>query len=138
MAMDDRRFAEYLAELAEMVPVRAYEEAALDLAFRYPWARPAGSHLPTDAGVAPLREMAAAERHEVIERYTSDACGRLPILAIGSNAAPGRLRVKFAHFPDEADHEVLALTGRLHDFDVGASAQPAVYGSMPATIFPSQ
>ena len=62
---------------------------------------------------------------------------RLPVLAIGSNAAPEVLERKFAHFPEEEDRAVLALTGRLHDFDVGFAAQPALYGSMPATLFPS-
>ena len=43
------------------------------------------------------------------------------------------------HPPSRAgeDRAVLALAGRLWDFDVGAAAQPALYGSMPATLFPS-
>ena len=63
--------------------------------------------------------------------------GRLPLLAIGSNAAPEQLLRKFGHFEQPEDRSVLVLAGRLHDFDVGASASPTLYGSMPATIFPS-
>lgn len=63
--------------------------------------------------------------------------GPTAVLAIGSNAAPETLERKFAHFPAEKDRAVLALTGRLHDFDVGVAAQPTIYGSMPATLFPS-
>ena len=32
---------------------------------------------------------------------------------------------------------MLALTGRLREFDVGVAAQPTMYGSLPATLFPS-
>jgi hypothetical protein len=81
--------------------------------------------------------MSPAERDEAIASYSSGADGRVPLLAIGSNGAPGVLRRKFAHFAEQPDRTVLALTGRLHEFDVGFAAQPALYGSMPATLFPS-
>ncbi len=85
----------------------------------------------------PSARWAGAERERTIDRFASPAGGRLPALAIGSNAAPEVLERKFAHFAAAADREVLALTGRLHDFDVGVAAQPTMYGSMPATPFPS-
>jgi hypothetical protein len=59
------------------------------------------------------------------------------LLAIGSNAAPSVLTLKFAHFADAEDRAVLVLAGHLRDFDVGASAYTTLYGAMPATIFPS-
>ncbi len=59
------------------------------------------------------------------------------MLAIGSNGAPATLERKFAHFESEGDRTVLALSGRLHEFDVGVAAQPTMYGSLPATLFPS-
>ena len=38
--------------------------------------------------------------------------------------------------PHPADRTLLAVSGHLHDFDVGAAAELALYGAMPATIFP--
>jgi hypothetical protein len=137
LAMGDREFAEHLRALAAAIPARACEAASIEHALAYPWERPPGSYLLTDAGVELLVDLSAAERQRVLDRFVSDAGGRSPLLAIGSNAAPGTLERKFAHFPEEDDRAVLALTGRLHDFDVGAAAQPALYGSMPATLFPS-
>ncbi len=136
--MDDRQFGEFLRALIARVPPRPYDAAALERAIGYPWARPPGSYLLTRAGVELLEDMAAEERGRVLGEFTADGGGRLPVLAIGSNAAPETLERKFAHFPEEDDRMVLALTGRLHDFDVGVAPQPAVYGSMPATLFPSQ
>lgn len=137
LAMDDRRFGEYVRGLAGALPAREYEDAALSRALGYPWERPAGSYRLSDAGVDPLEEMSPAERDEAIAEHSGGAGGRLPLLAIGSNCSPDVLRRKFAHFPDRSDRAVLALTGRLREFDVGFAAQPALYGSMPATLFPS-
>jgi hypothetical protein len=81
--------------------------------------------------------MEPARRERVLAELTGRESGRLPLLAIGSNAAPEVLARKFAHFETSAERTVLALTGRLHEFDVGAAAQPTLYGSMPATLFPS-
>jgi hypothetical protein len=137
LAMDDREFAEYVGEIAAALPARTYEADALVRAIGYPWERPEGSYRLTPAGVDPLEEMTAAGRDDVIDEYVEAGDERLPLLAIGSNGAPQVLERKFAHFPDERDRAVLALTGRLHDFDIGVAAQPALYGSMPATLFPS-
>jgi len=137
LAMDDRRFAEYFQALAAALPAREFEVAALERAFGYPWTRPAGSYLLTGGEVQPLEDLPSSERERVLSEFTSRAGGRLPLLAIGSNGSPRTLQRKFAHFPDEQDRAMLAVTGRLHDFDVGASANLALYGSMPATLFPS-
>lgn len=137
LAMDDRQFGEFIRALIARVPPRPYDAAALERAIGYPWARPSGSYRLTRAGVELLEDMGTEERERVLAEFT-DGGGRLPALAIGSNAAPETLERKFAHFPEEDDRVVLALTGRLHDFDVGVSPQPALYGSMPATLFPSE
>jgi hypothetical protein len=138
LAMDDRRFAEYLRGVLASLPSRAFEAAAYERAVGYPWARPEGSYLLTGSEVEPLAAMDPDRRGEVVSGLTAAGCGRVPLLAIGSNAAPQVLEAKFAHLDDEdGGRTVLALAGRLHDFDVGVAAQPALYGSMPATIFPS-
>ncbi len=137
LAMDEPQFRAFMQTVALNVPPRAYETATFELAVGYPWTRPPGSFLLTSAGVELLGEMDEAERERVIANFASDASGRVPVLAFGSNASPEGLERKFGHFPEEDDRTVLALTGRLHDFDVGVAAQVALYGSMPATLFPS-
>jgi len=137
LGLDDSGFDEYLRALAAALPPREYDAAVLAQAIGYPWARPAGSYRLTGAGVEPLAELGVAEREAAIAALGSEAGGRLPVLAIGSNGAPEVLERKFAHFAEEGDRTVLALTGRLRDFDVGVAAQPTIYGSMPATLFPS-
>jgi hypothetical protein len=137
LTMDDRQFEEFIRGVIASFPPRAFEAAAFERAIGYPWTRPGGSYLLAGADVELLEDMAPGEREQVIAQFSSEAGGRLPVLAFGSNAAPETLERKFAHFPEEDDRAVLALTGRLHDFDVGVAAQPALYGSMPATLFPS-
>jgi hypothetical protein len=137
LAMDEREFRGYIGALMEAIPPRTYEQAFLARAIGYPWARPPGSYRLTGAEIELLQEMGPAQRERAIAEFASTGGRRLPILAIGSNGAPEALERKFAHFADEEDRTVLALTGRLHDFDVGMAAQPALYGSMPATLFPS-
>jgi hypothetical protein len=137
LAMDERRFGEFLRAFFARVPLRTYDAAALDRALRYPWARPPGSYRLADGGIDLLADMGAAEQKQVLSRFTSSPSGRSPLLAIGSNAAPETLERKFAHFAEKEDRAVLALTGRLHEFDVGPSAHLALYGSMPATLLPS-
>jgi hypothetical protein len=125
-----------MRELVGALPPRDYETGALERALAYPWERPEGSFRLRAGEVDPLGEMGAAERDEAIAEFTAGA-GRSPLLAIGSNGAPGVLERKLAHFEDEEDRAVLVLTGRLHGFDVGFAAQPALYGALPATLFPS-
>ena len=141
LALDDEGFRAYIGAFMGQVPRRTCDAAAFAWACRYPWARPAGSYLLGEDGRAmPLSELRRRERERAIERFSAggrDRVGRVPLLAIGSNAAPEALQRKFAHFGDASDRTVLAVSGRLHEFDVGFSAHPALYGAMPATIFPS-
>jgi hypothetical protein len=137
LAMDDRRFGEYVHRLVAALPAREFDGESLTRALGYPWRRPRGSYRLGPAGTELLEEMAPAERDEAIAAHSGGDDERLPLLAIGSNCAPEVLGLKFAHFAEERDRSLLGLTGRLHGFDVGFAAQPALYGSMPATIFPS-
>ena len=137
LALGDAEFRQLVGEFARALPAREFAAEALAFAVGYPWARPPGSYELRDGEVALLSELPEGEREALIERYRRPAAGRVPLLAIGSNAAPEVLERKFAHFEAAADRTVLALTGWLRDFDVGAAAQVAIYGSMPATIFPS-
>ncbi len=136
LGLDDAGFEDYVAKLFGNFPRREYEAAVLARAVEYPWARPAGSYLLDGAEVSPLEALSPGERGPLVDRVTADP-GRLPVLAIGSNGSPEQLERKFAHFPDREDRSALVLTGWLDGFDVGAAAQPAIYGAMPATIFPS-
>jgi hypothetical protein len=137
MTMDDAEFAAFIGDLVSQLEPRPCDAGAVAQAFGYPWARPTGSYLLSEGAIATLAAMGRAERERTIARFASPAGGRLPALAIGSNAAPETLERKFSHFVAATDRAVLALTGHLHDFDIGVAAQPTMYGSMPATPFPS-
>ncbi len=137
LAMDDEEFAAFIRGVVSQLAPRACDAAAVALAVGYPWERPAGSYLLAAGAVDPLVAMEARARELLIARFATADGRRLPILSIGSNAAPTALERKFAHFGDAEDRTVLALTGRLHEFDIGVAAQPTMYGSMPATLFRS-
>jgi hypothetical protein len=138
LAMDDEQFRAFIATFLAAIPSRTCDEAAFAWACAYPWVRPAGSYvLSANGEVELLAELDEPERERLIERFAAPGGDRLPLLAIGSNAAPETLQRKFAHFSTPADRTVLAVHGRLHEFDVGYAAQPALYGALPATIFPS-
>ncbi|MDX6595746.1 MAG: hypothetical protein QOI72_1128 [Solirubrobacterales bacterium] len=137
MTMGNEEFRAFIGDVIGQLAPRPYDAAVLALALGYPWSRPAGSYLLSGGRVDLLAELDPGDRDRILDRLTSSAGGRLPVLSIGSNAAPEVLRRKFAHFAGEEDRAVLALSGRLHDFDVGVAAQPTMYGSLPATLFPS-
>lgn len=137
LALDDAGFRDYMLRFVAHVPSRACDAEAFARACAYPWERPAGSYLLVDGDVRLLAELPEPEREALIERLTAPQAGRVPLLAIGANGAPDPLRRKLAHFDDLADRTVLVVTGRLHDFDVGFAPHPALYGALPATIFPS-
>ncbi|HEX6456387.1 MAG TPA: hypothetical protein VF009_07700 [Solirubrobacterales bacterium] len=137
LALPDEEFKEWVAELARSLPAREFEPAMLERALGYPWERPAGSYEWRDGAVRPFAGLEEPEREELIKRYASGGGPRLPLLAIGSNAAPEVLQRKFGHFPPGEERAVLALSGHLHEFDIGAAAQPTIYGSMSATPFES-
>lgn len=137
LALDDAGFRDHALRFIARVPPRPYDADAFARACAYPWERPAGSYLLAGDDVRPLAELPEPRREASIEAHSRPGAGRVPLLAIGANGAPAALRRKLAHFDDVADRTVLVVTGRLHDFDVGFSAQPALYGALPATIFPS-
>jgi hypothetical protein len=137
LALPDAEFRELVAELARSLPAREFEPAMLERALGYPWERPAGSYEWRDGTVRPFAGLDEPEREELVRRYASGSGPRLPLLAIGSNAAPEVLERKFGHFPPGEERAVLALSGYLRDFDIGPAAQPTVYGAMPATPFES-
>ncbi len=137
LALDDAGFIEFIRGVIGQLPSRECDEETIARALAYPWERPLGSYLLGVDGVEGFEAMAPERREGVLASFTGADSGRLPVLAIGSNAAPEALERKFAHFDAEEDRAVLALTGRLHEFDVGVAAQPTMYGSLPATLFPS-
>jgi hypothetical protein len=137
LTLDDAGFAEFIRGVVAQLPARECDEAAIAQALAYPWARPLGSYLLKGDELEALAAMSPQRREEILDRFTAAGSGRLPVLSIGSNAAPETLRRKLAHFTAAEDRAVLALTGHLHEFDVGVAAQPTMYGSMPATLFPS-
>jgi hypothetical protein len=139
LATDDEELVSTAASLLLQVPPRTYEPSVLERAIGYPWSRPTSSYLLTDGAVRTLDDIATDERGSTTARFLSSQDGeqRVRLLAFGSNGSPDTLTQKFAHFPDEADRTVLVLAGELRDFDVGAAAQPTLYGSMAATLFPS-
>lgn len=97
------------------------EESALahllHRARNYPYAAPEHSYLYTEDGIRAF-EPEARE-------------GRTPVLAIGSNRAPERLKQKFGH---AAHHVIPVQRARLHHFDVVYSAHITNYGAAPAML----
>jgi hypothetical protein len=127
------------ASIIRQVPPRTYEPEVLQRALGYPWSRPVGSYVLTDGAVQQLEDLASEERDSIVKPFlgAADENSRVRVLAFGSNGSPETLTLKFAHFSDPEDRTVLVLAGQLNDFDVGAAAQPTLYGAMPATLFPS-
>ena len=98
--------------------------AAARRALDYPFAIPAGSYV--------LR----ADGPEAVDGVDGEALrDRVPVLAIGANAAPERLREKLG--PPPAGEGLPVLAARLHGFDVVYSAHISPYGAVPATLFPA-
>lgn len=95
-------------------------DQTLDRAFGYPYARPVGDfRFDTETGtVDPLRHL--------------DGAGRLPVLAVGSNAAPEQLARKFA--PGDGVGTIPVTIARLVGHDVVFAAHLTGYGACPATF----
>ena len=125
LAADDAAFRQGMLDMARSIGPREFTEQLYEHALGYPWPRPLTSYLLDDGAVLDAGDDLGA--------HTAD---RFPLLAFGSNGAPDRLALKFAHLAPE-QRRILVVAGDLHDFDVGVSALPAVYGAMPATIVPS-
>lgn len=135
--MEDDEFRAFALALLGAVPARSCDTAAVAEALAYPWERPRGSFLLADEVARPLTAVPAPRRRALLDEMRSPAGGRLAVLAIGSNGCPAVLARKLADLEGDGSRTVLALAGRLHGFDVGLAAQPAIYGSLPATLFPS-
>lgn len=136
LGLGQAEFLRLIDDFTAELPPQELDDAGLRHALAYPWERPARSYVLQSDRTELVDELPARRRDEVLARFLRrDA--RTPLLAIGSNAAPETLRRKLGHFPAPADRDVLVVAGHLHDFDIGPSAHLAVYGSMPATLFPS-
>jgi hypothetical protein len=128
-AMSDAAFLAFLGEILAALPARELTDEHYATAIGYPWERPPGSCLVTDGHVEDVDDPA------LVARYLGDP-ERVPLLAYGANASPGRLALKLAHLPDE-HRSALVLAAELEGFDVGAAAQGPVFSSMPGTLIPS-
>ena len=124
------------------------ETASVETALRYPFPRPGGSFLFVDGDAHPLLSLAGSLEDAGIEvdgqpvpagdllrQRGIDAPAplgrRTPVLAYGANAAPERLRRKYAPL----GHSVFpVLRARLHGFDIVHAAHISSYGAVPATI----
>jgi hypothetical protein len=88
------------------------------IAERYPFARPTRSYVYRASPAAQLEGDWRSSRS--------------PVLAIGANAAPERLRIKF---PGRS--EVIPVErARIHGFAIVYAAHFATYGAIPATLHP--
>ena len=96
---------------------------ALALAKAYPFAIPEHSYLYIDGEAHPL------------DGGAPELEGRVPVLAVGSNAAPEHLKAKFGHL--DGTQVIPVERARLFDFDSVYSAHVTSYGSIPATLAPS-
>ena len=121
--MSDDEFFAFLAGLLVHVEERTLDEEHYQHAIGYPWERHPGSCVVRDGRIDDLAG-AEAVMHEP---------GRVPLLAYGANASPERLALKFGHLP-EGHRTAVILAGWLHGFDVGATAQPPMFSSMPGTL----
>lgn len=135
--MPEPEFHELWLTMMSQMPPREYSAEVFETGTGYPWPRPEGSFVLGEGEGRLLADLEPALQRELIERFAGPMSGRRPMIAIGSNASPEGLWRKFAHFDDPQDRTLLAVSGQLHDFDVGAAAELALYGALPATIFPS-
>ena len=130
-AMSDDEYFAFFAGLLDQVGRRELDDEHYQQAIGYPWGRRPGSCLVTDGHVEDIDP----DRHDALLREFVDG-GRVPLLAYGANASPERLALKFAHLPD-GHRRALILAGDLAGFDVGATAQPPLFSSMPGTLVAS-
>lgn len=130
LAMEESEFAALAERLGVRLGGRPMEDADFERALGYPWERPVESFFMQDGSVQLL-----GPGDDLTQLDLGDD-ERFPLIAFGSNGAPGVLSAKLAVL-DEDSRDVLVLTGELAGFDVVASAHVALYGALPATIVPS-
>lgn len=90
----------------------------------YPGVWPDTSVVITPDELRPVRDLASV-----------DISGRVPVLAIGSNAAPSQLRHKFAATGES--FEIVSMRARVHDVVVGFCSFAVRFGYIPATLIPA-
>ena len=135
LALSDAEWREIVQQRWREVSAGAvFDDAALERALGYPWARPASSYVLRDGAVEVLEELEPARRRALVGEFSAE---RHPLVAFGANGAPSRLEARFAGFEHPADRSALVLTGWLHEVDVGAQASPTFYGSMPGALVAS-
>jgi hypothetical protein len=134
LALGDEEFIALMQSYWSAAEPRELEPAAFERALGYPWERPGASYILHGEEVELLGDIDPGNRAEVVADFARD---RHPLLSFGGNGAPSWLATKFAHFTEEADREVLVLTGELHDFDVGVAPTLSPIGYMPAVLFAS-
>ena len=134
LALDNDEFFASLQDVIAAWPRREYDPAFFEHARGYPFERPPGSYVLRGEAVELLRDADPTVCESTVAALTET---RHPILAFGANASPSRLAMKFGHFTDEADREVLVLTGELHDLDIGGVPSAPLFGYMPASLFAS-
>jgi hypothetical protein len=74
--MSDEQFFESLAGLLEAIGTRELEDAHYERAIGYPWGRPPGSCLVSDAGVEDLADIDAGRRMELVGEYVDQSADR--------------------------------------------------------------
>jgi hypothetical protein len=125
--LDEAGFEAFMRRLVTTIPAREFTDEVYRHGLAYPWARPRHSFRLDGDEIDPLDTLA--------EDPAEDGA-RFPLLAFGANGAPERLRLKLSALP-APDRRLTGVVGRLHDFDVVATAHPALYGALPATLHPS-
>ena len=122
--------------------------ATVETAKRYPFPRPGHSFLFVDGDTLPLLSLDEALEDAAVavegrsvpagELFRRRGIGavaplsrRTPVLAYGANAAPERLRLKYAPLAPAVFPVVQA---KLHGFDIVHAAHVSSYGAVPATI----
>lgn len=130
LAMEEVDFAALAERLGSRLGGRPIEDGDFERALRYPWERPVESFFMQDGSVQLL------ESGDDLLGIDLGEAERFPLIAFGSNGAPGVLSSKLSVL-NEDQRDVLVLTGALQGYDVVASAHVALYGAMPATIVPS-
>ncbi len=97
------------------------QDQRLTRAYGYPYAAPRGSYRYADGTAQPWLKLQNAER--------------TPVLAFGSNRAPGQLARKFGPMP--VDGPIPVSSAVLTGFDAVYSGHLTRYGSVPARLWPS-
>jgi len=112
------------------------EVGLVDTALGYPFPRADHSFLFADGEVLALADAGGATLGTMLaERGAAPMNERTAVLAYGANAAPTRLKRKFAQQVSGAVFPV--LTACLFDFDIVYAGHFSSYGALPATPMPS-